>query len=70
MKDMKQVKRDQVKSNKMDSFLKKVSRTNTFRQKKGQSVAEHVRDLRRETEYSKEEKEEIAKQKIGTFEDL
>ena len=56
MKDKKQVKRDQVKSNKMDSFLKKVSRTNTFRQKKGQSVAEHVRDLRRETEYSKEEK--------------
>jgi len=70
MKDKKQLKRDQVKSNKMDSFLKKVSKTNTFRQKKGQSVAEHIRDLRRETEYSKEEKEELANQKTGTFEDL
>ena len=68
--DIKQFKREQVKSNKMNSFLKKVSKTNTFRQKKGQSVSEHVRDLRRETEYSKEEKEEIANQKIGTFEDL
>ena len=70
MRDRKQVKRDQIKSNKMNSFLKKVSKTNTFRQKKGQSVSEHVRDLRRETEYSKEEKEEIAKQKAASFEDL
>ena len=70
MPDKKQVKREQVKSNKMDSFLKKVSRTNTFRKKKGQSVAEHVKDLRRETEYSKEEIEERAKQKPASFEDL
>ena len=66
----KQEKSEQVKSNKMNSFLKKVSKTNTFRQKKGQSVAAHIKELRKETEYSKEEKEEIANKKIGTFEDL
>ena len=54
----------------MNSFLKKVSRTNTFRNKKGQSINEHIKVLRKETTYSKEEKEEQAKQKIGTFEDL
>tara|TARA_R100000781_G_C4020603_1_gene106973 strand:+ start:475 stop:639 length:165 start_codon:yes stop_codon:yes gene_type:complete len=54
----------------MNSFLKKVSRTNTFRNKKGQSIHEHIKDLRKETTYSKEEKEELANQKIGTFEDL
>ena len=68
--DKKQFKRQQVKSNKMDSFLKKVSKTNTFRQKKGQSIHEHVKELRRETEYSKEEKEAISKQKAASFEDL
>lgn len=70
MKDKKQIKRSQVKNNKMDSFLKKVSKTNTFRQKKGQSVADHIKELRRETEYSKEEKEAISKQKAASFEDL
>ena len=70
MDTKKQFKRLVKQSNKMNSFLKKVSRTNTFRKKKGQSVAEHVKDLRRETEYSKEEIEERAKQKPASFEDL
>ena len=66
----KQFKRLVKQSNKMNSFLNKVSKTNTFRNKKGQSIADHVKDLRKETEYTKEEKEELANQKIGTFEDL
>ena len=70
MDTKKQFKRLVKQSNKMNSFLKKVSRTNTFRNKKGQSVNEHIKELRKETTYSKEEKEEQAKQKIGTFEDL
>jgi|TARA_B100000214_G_scaffold222968_1_gene162242 hypothetical protein len=70
MDTKKQFKRLVKQSNKMNSFLKKVSRTNTFRNKKGQSINEHIKELRKETTYSKEEKEEQAKQKIGTFEDL
>ena len=53
--DIKQFKRSVKQSNKMNSFLKKVSKTNTFKQKKGQSI---------------EDKKELALQKIGTFEDL
>tara|TARA_B100001250_G_C19637248_1_gene716578 strand:+ start:388 stop:600 length:213 start_codon:yes stop_codon:yes gene_type:complete len=70
MKDKKQKKNEQVKSNKMDSFLKKVSKTNTFRNKKGQSVAAHIKELRKETTYSREEKEERSKPKVRSFEDL
>jgi len=66
----KQGKNEQVKFNKMDSFLRKVSKTNTFKQKKGQSVEDHIKDLRKETTYSKEEQIEKAKEKVGSFEDL
>ena len=54
----------------MDSFLKKVSKTNTFRNKKGQSVAAHIKELRKETTYSREEKEKRSKPKVRSFEDL
>ena len=70
MKDKRQFKRQQVKNNKMDSFLRKISKTNKFRVKKGQSIEDHIKDLRKETSYSTEEKEEIAKEKASSFEDL
>lgn len=70
MKDKRQLKRQQVKNNKMDSFLRKISKTNKFRIKKGQSVEDHIKDLRKETSYSTEEKEEMAKAKPASFEDL
>lgn len=70
MKDKRQLKRQQVKNNKMDSFLRKISKTNKFRIKKGQSVEDHIKDLRKETSYSTEEKEEMAKIKPSSFEDL
>ncbi|QDP61634.1 MAG: hypothetical protein Unbinned8261contig1001_7 [Prokaryotic dsDNA virus sp.] len=70
MTDKKQLKNEQVKDNKMDSFLRKVSRTNKFKFKKGKSIQEHIKELKEETEYSKEEKEELAKQDFVTFEDL
>lgn len=66
----KQGKNEQVKFNKMDSFLRKVSKTNTFRQKKGQSIKDHIKDLRKETTYSKEEQLEKAKEKVRSFDDL
>ena len=69
MKSKRQLQRERIKDNKMDSFLRKVSKTNTFN-KKNRTIEQHVKDLRNETSYSKEEQEELEKQKVKSFEDL